>query len=56
MPMDVQAALQQLQLLMRIHLQLLQAAVQFVQVRPHNGVHLQGFQVTCGAPEQPRNV
>ena len=56
MPTDVQAALQPRLLLIRILLQPLQAAVLFVQVRPHNGVHRQVFQVTCGVLVQPRNV
>ena len=43
-------------LLIRFLLPLLQAAVLFVQVRPHNGVHLQDFQVTYGVQVQPRNV
>ena len=43
-------------LLIRFLLQPLQAAVLFVQVRQHNGVRLQVFQVISGVPVQPHNV
>ena len=56
MPMDVQAAGQQRLLLIHFLLQPLPAAVLFAQVRPHSGVHLQDFQVTCGVQVQLRNV